>query len=82
MQSYLFGSSSLYPFSLLDDGLRSAELGICGHDVYQALVVALVIAIFDERFDPRLESAYPNVTMHRMLRVPSIQGLGALSQSV
>ena len=41
----------LIPFSLFDDGFCSAEVGICRCDVFQALVIALVIVVFDERFD-------------------------------
>ena len=41
------------PFSLLDDGLRSTEVGICGRYVAQALVVALMVVMFDEGLDLR-----------------------------
>jgi hypothetical protein len=42
---------SFDPFTLLDDGLYSAEICIRRHDVFQALVIALVVVVFDERFD-------------------------------
>jgi len=43
------------PFSPVDDCLSSAEVGACGCDVFQALVIALVVVMFDERFDLRFQ---------------------------
>ena len=51
MQAPLFDGFAFDPFSLFDDGFCSAEVGICRCDVFQALVIALVIVVFDERFD-------------------------------
>jgi len=42
------------PFSLLDDGWSSAEVGVCGRHVAQALMVALVIVMLNEGLDLRL----------------------------
>jgi hypothetical protein len=47
----LFEGFAFDPFSLFDDGFCSAEVGICRCDVFQALVIARVIVVFDERFD-------------------------------
>ena len=47
----LFDGFAFDPFSLFDDGFCSAEVGICRCDVFQALVIALVIVVLDERFD-------------------------------
>ena len=39
------------PFSLFDDGLSSAEVGIGGCHVAEAFVLAFVVIMFDERLD-------------------------------
>ena len=57
MQAPLFDGFSFDPFSLLDDRFYPAEVGIGGCDVFQALVVALVIVIFDERLNLRFQIA-------------------------
>lgn len=36
----------LFPFS--EDGFVAAEVDVCGRDVVQALVVALIIVVLDE----------------------------------
>ena len=46
---------SFDPFSLLDDGCCPAEVGIGGCDVVEALVVTLVVTVFDEGFDLAFE---------------------------
>ena len=51
MQAPLFDRFAFDPFSLFDDGLCPAEVGVGGRDVVQALMVALVIVVFDKRFD-------------------------------
>lgn len=43
-----------FDFSLLDDGWSSAEVGVCGRHVAQALMVALVIVMLNEGLDLRL----------------------------
>ena len=51
LQAPIFDSLSFDPFTLLDDGLRPAEVGVGGRDVVQALVIALMVVMLDERFD-------------------------------
>lgn len=51
----MFDGFSLDPFSAFDDGFRPAELGVCECDVFQALMIALSVVMFDERFDLRFE---------------------------
>ena len=43
------------PFSLFDDGFCSAGVGVGRCDVFRALVIALVVVMFDERFDLRFQ---------------------------
>ena len=50
LQAPIFYMFSFDPFTLLDDGLYSAKICIRRHDVFQALVIALVVVVFDERF--------------------------------
>jgi hypothetical protein len=57
MQAPLSGGFAFDPFSLFDDGFRSAEVGISRCDIFQALMIALVIIVFDERFDLRFQIA-------------------------
>ncbi len=51
LQAPMFNGLSFDPFSLLDDGAGPAEVGIGGRHVAQALVVAPVIVVLDERLD-------------------------------
>lgn len=51
LQAPMFDGLSLDPFALFDDGARPAEVGIGGCHIVQALVVALVIVMLDERLD-------------------------------
>ena len=53
----IFDSLSFDPFSLLDDGLRPAEGGIGRCDVVQALMIARMVVMLDERFDLSFETA-------------------------
>ena len=55
LQAPMFDGLSLDPFALADDGLGPAEVGISGRHVVQALVVALVIVMLDERLDLAFE---------------------------
>ena len=41
----MFDGLSLDPFTLFDDGLRPAEVGIGGRHVVEALVVAALLAV-------------------------------------
>ena len=47
---------SFDPFSLLAVGLRPTEADVCGCDVVQALVIALVVVMLDERFDHNFQN--------------------------
>ena len=44
-------------FTLFDDGLGPAEAGIGGRHIVQALVVAAMVVVLDERFDLGLDAA-------------------------
>ena len=56
---------SFDPFALLDDDCGPAEVGVGGRYVVQALVVALVIVMLDERFDLLLEIAGQEVVFQQ-----------------
>ena len=47
----MFDGFSFDPFALFDDGLSPAEVGISRCDVVEALVIALMVVMLDERFD-------------------------------
>jgi len=49
VQAPMFDGLSLDPFSLLYDCFGPAEVCICGCHIFQALVIALVIVMLDER---------------------------------
>ena len=55
LQASMFDGLSLDPFSSLDDGCGSAEVSIGGSYVFQALVVAPVVIVLDERLDLLLQ---------------------------
>src|SRR3546814_4002489 len=55
LQAPMLDGLSFDPFALLDDGCGPAEVGVSGRYVVQALVVALVIVMLDERFDLLLQ---------------------------
>ena len=57
LQAPIFDSLSFDPFTLFDDGLCPAEVGVGGRYVVQALVVALIVVMFDERLDLGFEIA-------------------------
>ena len=48
LQAPMFDGLSLDPFALFDDGWCPAEVGVCGRQVAQCLVVALVVVVLDE----------------------------------
>ncbi len=56
---------SFYPFSSLDDGGGSAEVGIGRCNVVYALMVTLVVVVFDERLDLRLQIAGQEVVLQQ-----------------
>ena len=53
----MFDGLSFDPFSLFDDGCGSAEVGVGGSHVAQALMIALVIVMVDEGLDLGFEVA-------------------------
>ena len=65
LQAPMFDGLSLDPFSLSDDGFGPAEVGIGRRHVVQALMVALVVVVFDERFDLRFKVAGQEVVLQQ-----------------
>ena len=57
LQAPMFDGLAFDPFSLFEDGLCPAEVGVGGRYVVQALVVALVVIVLDERLDLAFEVA-------------------------
>lgn len=55
LQASMFDGLSFDPFALLEDGLGPAEVGICGRHIVEALVVAPVVVMLDERLDLAFE---------------------------
>ena len=51
LQASMLDGLSLGPFSLLDDGLSSTEVGVGRRYVVEALMVAMVVVMLDEGFD-------------------------------
>ncbi len=65
LQAPMFDSLSLDPFALFDDGWSPAEVGVGGRHVFQALVVTLVVVVFDEGLDLGLEVAGQEVVFQQ-----------------
>ncbi len=65
LQAPMFDRLSLDPSTLFDDGTGSAEVGIGGRHIVQALVVALVIVVLDERVDLAFEVAGQEVVFEQ-----------------
>ena len=63
MQASRFERLLFDPFALFQNGLVAAEVDVGGCDVVDALVIALVIVMVDERFD--LSSKKPGKTLYR-----------------
>jgi hypothetical protein len=55
-QAPIFDGLSLDPFALFDEGWRPAEAGVGGCQIVQALMLALVVVVLDERLDPSLRT--------------------------
>ena len=55
LQAPMLDGLSFDPFTLLDDACSPAEVGVGGRYVVQALVVALMIVVLDERLDLSLK---------------------------
>ena len=65
LQAAMFDGLSLDPFALFDDGPGPAEVGIGGCHVVQALMVALLIVVLDERRDLSLKVAGQEVVLQQ-----------------
>ena len=65
LQAPMFDGLSLDPFTLFDDGWGSAEVGVGGRHVVQALVVTLVVVVLDEGLDLGLEVAGQEVVLQQ-----------------
>ena len=65
LQAPMFDGLSLDPFALFDDGAGPAEVGIGRRHIVQALVVALVVVVLDERFDLTLQVARQEVVFEQ-----------------
>ena len=65
LQAPIFECLSLDPFSSFDDGRCPAEVGIGGRHIVDALVVALVVVMLDERFDLLFEIAGQEVVFQQ-----------------
>jgi hypothetical protein len=61
----MFDGLSFNPFTLFDDGCSAAEVGIGGRHVVQALVIALVVVMLDERRDLGFEIAGQEVVLQQ-----------------
>ena len=55
LQASMFDGLAFDPFALFDDGLGPAEVGVGGRHIIEALVVALVVIVLDERLDLAFE---------------------------
>ena len=65
LQAPMFDGLSLDPFSLFDDGGCPAEVGIRGRHIVQALVIALVVVMLNERLDLAFEVAGQEVVFEQ-----------------
>ena len=57
LQASMFDGLAFDRFSLFEDGLCPAEVGVGGRHIIEALVVALVVIVLDERLDLAFEVA-------------------------
>ncbi len=72
LQAPMFDGLSLDPFALADDGIGSSKVGVGGRHIVQALMIALVIVVLDERLDLAFEIAGQEVVFEQD---PVLQGL-------
>ena len=56
---------SFYPFSLFDDGIGPAEVGVGRRHIVQALMISLVVIMFDERLDLVLQVTRQEVVLQQ-----------------
>ena len=57
LQASLFDGLVFNPFSLSQDCLAPPEVDIGGREVFQALMVAVIVVMFDERANLRFQIA-------------------------
>ena len=57
LQAPMFECFSFDPFSSQQDGLTTPAIYVCGCEVFQALVISLVVVMTDERIDLRFQVA-------------------------
>ncbi len=57
LQAPMFDCLSFDPFSLQQDCLPTSEVDVGGREIFQALVVSLVIVVRDKGLDPDFEIA-------------------------
>ena len=57
LQASLLDDLSFDPFSFQEDGFATSEVGVGGHEVFEALVISVVIVVIDEAFDLSFEVA-------------------------
>lgn len=69
LQEPMFDRLALDPFALLNDALCPAEVGVGRCDVVQALTIALIVVVLDERFDLSFEIAGKKVVLQQEMRV-------------
>ena len=48
---------SFYPFSFQEDGFATSAVDVGGCEIFEALVISVVIVVIDEAFDLRFEIA-------------------------
>ena len=65
LQASMFDGLSFDPFALFDDGLGPAEVGVGRRHVIQALVVAAMVVMLDERRDLGLKVAGQEVVFEQ-----------------
>ena len=65
LQAPMFDSLSLDPFALADDGRSPAEVGVGRCHIVQALMIAPMVVVFDERFDLGLKVAGQEVVLQQ-----------------
>ena len=65
LQAPMFDGLSLDPFALFDDGFSPSEVGIGGRHVVQALVVTLMVVVFDEGLDLAFEVSRQEVVFQQ-----------------
>ena len=65
LQAPMFDGLSFDPLALFEDELRSAKVGISGRHIVQALVIALVVVVRDERLDLAFEITGQEVVLEQ-----------------